>query len=127
MTGTTKKLNRRCIIREYDFNKIKYQLSLWYDNSNFTPLSLRGLEQELIFRRLKGQEFKRIVYGDPDKVIHVPNLWLCYMKDYLYNADYHKWNVTVDTEDDIGELWIQYRKNTPISRLGWAEYTYFYR
>lgn len=126
MIGTIKTLRRRCIIREYDFKKQYARSLIYYDTATFKPLSLAQLEKEVVFKRLKGETWTshKYVLGDPDSVYKAPKLWLLYMKDYLYNPEYHSWNIT--TEGDDQTIFVQYRNNTPKSCLGWAEYIYQY-
>lgn len=126
MTGV-KKLRRRCIIREYDFNKLRNQATLWYDTATFDPLSVKKIEAEVVLRILKGERWSKFDFRDADKVYERPSVWLYYMKDYLYDQSYYKWNVTVDPDDQQQQIYVQYRRNTPISRIGWAEFTYHYQ
>lgn len=125
MTGA-KKLRRRCIIREYDFKKMRNQATLWYDTATFEPLTVRKIEAEIILRTLKGGDESKFRFRDADKVYERPSAWLYFMKDYLYDQNYYKWNVTVDPDGEEQQIYVQYRRNTPISRIGWAEFVYNY-
>lgn len=112
-------LRRKVIIREYDFEKVRAEaigevgfarLGALYDRAEFTPLTLESLEKENVIDTLKGKERKY-------KALKQPNLMLHYLKDYLYNEKYPDWNIEYDEQ---GQLWIQARKNTPRTRLGWG-------
>lgn len=112
-------LRRKVIIREYDYNKVRGEaigdigFLKWgslYDRAEFTPLTLEGLEQANVVDILKGKEKKY-------KALQHPNLMLHYLRDHLYNEKYADWNIEYDED---GQLWIQARKNTPRTRLGWG-------
>lgn len=116
---TNRILRRRVIIREYDFEKVRAQaigevgFMRWgalYDRAEFTPLTLEGLEKENVVDLLKGKERKF-------RALDQPNLMLYYLKDYLYNEKYFDWDIKYDENK---QLWIQARKNTPRTRLGWG-------
>ena len=116
---TNRILRRKVIIREYDFEKVRAEaigevgFMRWgalYDRAEFTPLTLESLEKENVVDLLKGKERKY-------KALKQPNLMLHYLKDYLYNEKYPDWNIEYDEQ---GQLWIQARKNTPRTRLGWG-------
>ena len=58
-----KVLRRRCVIREYDFKKVRgealstcYGYAL-YDRAEFIPLSKDNMQQEYLMSVLKGKEF----------------------------------------------------------------------
>lgn len=112
-------LKRKVIIREYDFNKVKEQatglyydgMSL-YDRVSFSPLSRDNLEKENLLRLLKDPN-----KTNPFKPTEVPALLLFNIKDYLFNQKYIEWNAEYDKD---GYIWVQARKNTPRSKLGWG-------
>lgn len=112
-----KVLRRRCIIREYDFKRVRgealstcYGYTL-YDRAEFTPLSKETIEQEYLMSVLKGKEFP------PFKDVKYPTSLMYALKDYLYNQRYFGWNTWFD---DDHYLVIQPRKNVTPSRLGWG-------
>lgn len=112
-----KLLRRRCVIREYDFNRVKREAlailggDTLYDRAEFTPLSQDTMQQEYLISVLKGKDF------EPFKDVKYPTSLMYSLKDYLYHQKYFSWNTWFDTE---GQLWIQPRKNIQPSRLGWA-------
>ncbi len=117
-------LRRKVIIREYDFNKVRDQafapLSCMgitdslYDRAEFTPISQDSLEKIKILEILKGKQTK---LSEVALDLKRPAILVAHLRDYLYNARYYLWNVSVDEE---GYVCVQARKNTPKSRLGWA-------
>ena len=120
---TTRILRRKVIIREYDFEKIKsqalmpfkiYDYVTLYDRAEFTPLNQDNLEKLQLAEILKG---RKSPISEVSINLKNPALLLYNLKDHLYNERYFEWDVTVDDE---GYLCVQARKNTPLSRLGWA-------
>jgi hypothetical protein len=117
-------LRRKVIIREYDFEKVREQafaplacmgiVDSLYDRAEFTPISQDSLEKLKILEILKGKQTK---LSDVELDLKKPAILVAHLRDYLYNARYYIWNVTVDEE---GYVCVQARKNTPKSRLGWA-------
>ena len=112
-------LRRKVIIREYDFNKVKEQATglyydgmALYDRVSFNPLSRDHLEKENLLRLLKTPE-----KTNPFKPTEIPALLLFNIKDYLFNEKYIEWNAEYDED---GYIWVQARKNTPRSKLGWG-------
>lgn len=114
-------LKRKVIIREYDFKKVRDQafaplsmgmLELLYDRAEFKPLKRDDLEKENLIRVIKTPD-----KSNPFKPTEVPALFLFNIKDYLYNEKYIDWNAEYDED---GYIWVQARKNTPRSRLGWG-------
>jgi len=111
-------LRRRVIIREYDYTRLERQaLGLFfghtlYDRANFTPLTRDSLEKAAVVLALKGDP-KWHKFSPPLYPVHFLGLF----KDFLYDQDYLKWTVTWDEQ---GSMWVQARKNTPRTRLGWA-------
>ncbi len=122
MAVKIKVLKRKVIIREYDFERVKTQafsplsmmgsLETLYDRAEFRPLVREELEKENLVKILKNPDKK-----NPFKPTEIPASLLFNIKDYLYNENYTKWHSEYDSE---GYIWIQARKNTPRSRLGWA-------
>lgn len=113
-------------MREYDYNKVRKEA--------FTPLIMMGLTETLYDRaffiplnqdnleKLKLQEILRGKSGPmTEAVINLksPASLLYHLRDYLYNKKYIDWTVSTDEE---GYVCVQARKNTPKSRLGWAEF-----
>lgn len=112
---TLKVLRRRCLIREYDFQRVKAEalspkLKL-YDRVEFTPLQLTDLEHQQVIDLLKGKEVP--TWSD----LKVPAVSLYKLKDHLYDVRYYGWTVNYDED---GYLCVQARKNTPLSRIGWG-------
>ena len=114
----TRTLKRKVIIREYDFHKVygdalnlgfatSYVL---YDRADFQPLTFSAIEKLNLLDMLKGKERK---YTN----LEIPNIMLFHLRDYLYDPRYIDWKVEYDTD---GQLWVQSRKNTPRTRLGWG-------
>jgi hypothetical protein len=118
-------LKRKVIIREYDYRKVYTEALLplscmgisntLYDRAEFTPLNQDELEKLKLVEILKGKEYTPLIKSEWNH--NVPAMMLFDLKDYLYSEKYVKWMVTVDND---GYLCVQARKNTPISRLGWA-------
>ncbi len=119
-----KTLRRKVIIREFDFYKVKSQafaplammgsLETLYDRAEFTPINQENLEKLKVLEILKGKQTK---LSDIELDLKRPAILVAQLRDHLYNDKYYQWNVTVDDE---GYVCVQARKNTPISRLGWA-------
>lgn len=112
-------LKRKVIIREYDFNKVKEQATglyfdgtSLYDRVRFDPINRDNLEKENLLRILKNPD-----KTNPFKPTEVPALLLFNIKDYLFNQKYIEWNAEYDND---GYIWVQARKNTPRSKLGWG-------
>ncbi len=112
-------LKRKVIIREYDFVKVKEQATglyfdgtALYDRVSFYPINRDNLEKENLLRILKNPD-----KTNPFKPTEVPALLLFNIKDYLFNQKYIEWNAEYDND---GYIWVQARKNTPRSRLGWG-------
>jgi hypothetical protein len=110
-------LRRKILIREYDYKKVSAQaftpvgISALYDRASFTPVSLSDIEKHQMLEILKGKI--KTTWKDLEQ----PALALYNVKDYLYDVRYYDWRVTFDDE---GYLCVQARKNTPLSRIGWA-------
>lgn len=112
-------LRRKVIIREYDFNKVRDQAfaplgisGSLYDRAEFVPLTKKDLEiQNLVHVIKKGQD------DNPLKPTGIPAAFLYNAKDYLYSAKYIDYHPEYDKE---GYIWVQARKNTPRTRLGWG-------
>lgn len=119
---TLRTLRRKVIIREYDFNKVQNQafaplaymglLETLYDRAEFRPLKKDDLEKENLLKLMKEPD-----KSNPFKPTEIPALFLFNIKDYLYNEKYIEWNAEYDED---GYIWVQARKNTPRSRLGWG-------
>jgi hypothetical protein len=113
-------LKRKVIIREYDFHKVKADVVstgfttqvVLYDRVEFKPIKRDDLEKENLLRVLKQPE-----KSNPFKPTEIPALFLFNVKDYLYNEKYIEWNAEYDED---GYIWVQARKNTPRSKLGWG-------
>ena len=56
-----RKVRRKCIIREYDYNKlVKEAIPEYYTRSEFVPITLQELERDYTFNILKEPEQKRL-------------------------------------------------------------------
>ena len=115
-------LKRKVIIREYDFEKVKDQAfaplfmmgltETLYDRAEFTPFTRDTIGQDYLMKILGDKTKKN--FARPNQ--HPAN-WLFDMKDFLYNEKY------IDYHPEYGEdgfIYVQARKNTPRSKLGWA-------
>lgn len=115
----TRTLRRKVIIREYDFNKVRDQAfaplgisGALYDRAEFVPLTKNDLEiQNLVHVIKKGQD------NNPLKPTGIPAAFLYNARDYLYSLKYVDYHPEYDEE---GYIWVQARKNTPRTRLGWG-------
>jgi len=109
-----KKLRRRCIIREYDFNNIimkKDPNRLLYDSYQFEPFTKLKLEQESMWHTLKDiQSPAQWLIENP------PRSNIRRLQEYLYDKRYVEWATWYDHN---GFVIIQARKNAPQTRLGW--------
>jgi hypothetical protein len=111
-------LRRKVIIREYDFERVREQvfnplgIHTLYDRAEFIPLNKEALEQENLIKLLKSGENR-----NPFKPTSIPAVFLFNIRDHLYNQKYIDWNSEYDEE---GYIWVQARKNTPRTRLGWG-------
>ena len=120
-------LKRKVIIREYDFNKIKSQalaplstmgiIETLYDRAKFIPLNQEEFEKLKVLDILKGKKHTPILETEYD--FDRPTMLLHDLRDYLYNEKYWQWNVSIDED---GYMCVQSRRNTPKTRLGWAEF-----
>jgi hypothetical protein len=114
-------LKRRVIIRENDFYKIKLEafspvfflekVDCLYDRAEWTPLTKDSIEKEIIIKGLKGEQMPR------GGSWLVPEDYLIYLRDSLYNERYCKWNPRYD---EYGYLVVQPRKNIKPMKLGWG-------
>ncbi len=128
-----KKLHRRIIIRQYDYDKmVDRALSGLYHSATFTPITLSELEQEHLVRVLSNTQSEYLAqvpkrrawnHTDDEKYYRYPRNFLWQMQEYLYDKNYVDW---FSDYDEAGYLWIQARKNTPRTLLGWGEFEYNY-
>lgn len=123
-----KTLRRRIIIRQYDYDKmVKNAIPKLYHNANFTPITLKELEQEhlmMVLSEKKSQKF--LVPSDhriDDKYYEHPRSYLWQMQNVLYDRNYVDW---FSDYDEDGYMWVQAKKNTPRTLLGWGEFEYNY-
>jgi hypothetical protein len=111
-------LRRKVIIREYDFEKVRNRafspvgITSLYDRAEFIPLNKDLLEHQNLIKLLKDGENR-----NPFKPTTVPAIFLFNIREYLYDLKYVDWN---SEYDDQGYIWVQSRKNTPRTRLGWG-------
>jgi hypothetical protein len=118
-------LRRKVIIREYDYRKVYVEAFMplscmgfketLYDRAEFTPLDYEALEKLKVIEILRGKKSTPLITAEWNH--NIPAMILFDLKDYLYDARYYDWKVTIDQE---GYLCVQARKNTPKTRLGWA-------
>lgn len=124
-----KKLRRICIIRQYDYLKmVKKYIPLYYDRSEFTPITLQELEHERLLCILKNDNINILQKSNQNNLTYLgdlkyPRNYLYAMQDYLYNKEYVKWFTDYDEE---GYIWIQARSNTSRTVLGWGIFEYEY-
>ena len=120
-----KKVRRRVLIREYDYQKmiqnayggIVFDGMMLYNRSSFTPLTRKDIEKEVMWDSLSGGHKGKIWEGIHRK----DNRIFDGMRDHLYNIRYASWRTVWD---DDGYLCVQARSNTPISRVGWGIFEY---
>jgi hypothetical protein len=122
----TRTLRRKVIIREYDYERVRKQafapltfmgmLDTLYDRSEFKLITRQQLEHENLIKLLKDDK-KTGLFQNLLKPTTIPSLFLFNVKDYLYDQRYIEWHSEYDED---GYIWVQARKNTPRSRLGWA-------
>jgi hypothetical protein len=116
MTGVTKLLRREIIVREYDFDhQMAPAVPLLYDSAEFIPITESEIRNYALVDILKNP-LKAKHEREPEH----PWSWLAQKKNRCYRDDYHRF---IQGIDENGYIWIQYRKNTPRSRLGWAVMT----
>lgn len=113
MTGVTKILRREVIVREYDFNqRLATAVPLLYDSAEFVPITEQEIKNYALVDILKNP-----LKAKQDREPEHPWSWLVRKKDRCYRNDYYKF---IRDIDENGYIWIQYKKNAPRSRLGWA-------
>jgi hypothetical protein len=112
-------LRRKVIIREYDFKKVRDEAfaplgisESLYDRAEFIPFTKDSLSRDYLMKVLGDRT--KINLARPNQ--HPAN-WLFDMKDSLYSPKYINYHPEYDEE---GYVWVQARKNTPRTRLGWA-------
>jgi len=110
-------LRRRCIIRETDFEKVKRKaftpigVSILYDRADWQPITRESIERDMIMKGLRGQQMPR------GGSWLIPEDYVLYSQDSLYDARYKTWRAGWDEE---GYMTIQSRSNVKPVRLGWA-------
>ena len=113
----TRTLKRKVIIRETDYAKVKHRafmpigVDVLYDRAEWRPLTREDIERDMIMRGLKGEQMPR------GGSWLIPEDYLLYNQDSLYNTKYSRWNPDYDED---GYMTVQPRKNLPRARLGWA-------
>jgi carotenoid cleavage dioxygenase-like enzyme len=121
-------LRRRVIIRQYDYLKLAHEaIPGLYDASSFVPITLKELEQEHLMMVLSEKPSEKLLvprnYQSDEKYYEYPQNYLWHMQNRLYDKKYVGW---FSEYDEDGYLWIQARKNTPRTLLGWGEFEYYY-
>lgn len=111
-------LRRKVIIREYDFEKVKQQafmpigLCPIYDRAEFIPFTKDSISHEYLMKMLGDKTKKGIARPDQH-----PANWLYDMRDYLYSEKYVQYHPQYGED---GFIYVQARKNTPRTRIGWG-------
>ena len=106
-------LKRKVIIRETDFEKLRRKAinSTLYDCASWYLISRDEIERDMIVRGLRGEQMPR------GGSLRVPEDFLLYFKDNLYDTRYTNWRSGYDSD---GCMIVQPRSNLPKVRLGWA-------
>lgn len=114
-------LRRRVIIRETDFHKVRKSafspistmglLEILYDRADWQPITRESIEREVIMKGLTGEQMPR------GGSWLIPEDYLLYARDSLYNGQYTKWHPRYDED---GYMIVKPRSNLPAIRLGWA-------
>jgi len=112
-------LRRRCIIRQYDFLKVKAKdpSNLLYDSYEFNPFTKTSLDQEMMWSELKGKPLQNEARWWDSMP---PKSYISRMRDSLYDESYLNWIIWYDED---GYICIRARRNTPESFLGWGIFT----
>ena len=123
-----KTLRRRVIIRQYDYNKlIKEVIPRLYHVASFEPITLKELEHEHLMMVLSDQGRPMLLAPQDHRVdlkyYEYPRSYLYQMQKMLYDKHYVEWFSEYDKD---GYMWIQARKNTPRTMLGWGTFEYYY-
>ena len=117
-----KHLQRRIIIRQYDYEKIvKQHVPGLYSTATFVPITLDELKKEHTFAILRNNSDR---YRLENVHYEYPRNYLQAMDDRLYDKRYVDWFSNYDSD---GLMWIQSRQNTPRSVLGWGVFEYNYQ
>ena len=119
-----KHLKRRIIIRQYDYTQmVNRAVPALYDRSSFEPITLKELEQEYIMTILSEKKSQMLLtpsrYKGDEQYYQYPQSYLWQMQNYLYSKNYVNW---FSDYDEDGYMWIQSRKNTPRTLLGWGTF-----
>ena len=119
-----KKLVRTVIVRQYDYNKMaKYAVPWLYSYSEFTPITIKELEQQHIMNILSDDKKSNLYIDEYKPYYQYPRNFLWEMRNNLYDKKYVDW---FSDYDELGYMWIQARKNTPRTLLGWGTFEYNY-
>lgn len=115
-------LRRRVIIKENEFPtlrrdclRINEGIGQLYDRVFFEPININDLEKRYLIDILNGKAYK-----DTDvekRSIERPYRYIRYFENCLYDRKYLAYKIHID---EIGDMYIQYRSNTPKIRIGWA-------
>lgn len=115
-------LRRRVIIKENDFPLLRRDclrdnpgIGQLYDRVTFEPININELEKHYLIGLLNGKVYPDT---DPEKLsIERPYRYIRYFSNYLYDSKYLGYKIHID---EIGDMYIQHRRNTPKLRIGWA-------
>lgn len=115
-------LRRRVIIKENEFSGFRRRclcdnpgIGCLYDRVTFEPININDLEKRYLIDILNGKVYKDT---DPEKQsIERPYRYIRYFENCLYDRKYLAYKIHID---EIGDMYIQYRSNTPKIRIGWA-------
>lgn len=113
-----KVLRRRVLIKASDFPKLRrnalsknFDKGGLYDTATFLPVNQHELGKEYTLKALTGK------VDVPEKYYTNLHRYLKVLETYLYNKNYLNYKIVLD---DNGFVYLQYRKNTEPSILGWA-------
>lgn len=115
-----KHLRRRVIIRQYDYHRVQNSALKVYNRTDFEPITLQELEHEHLLKVLSNVD---LPVPPPYLDLTYPKTYLYRMQNYMYNKEYVNW---FSEYDEDGYMWIQAKRNTPASMLGWATFEYDY-
>lgn len=111
-------LRRRVLIKASDFPKLRraalsknFDKGGLYDTAVFIPVNQHELGKEYTLKALHGQ------VNAPEKHYTQLHRYLEAVKIHLYSMNYLNYKIVLD---DNGYVYLQYRKNTEPSALGWA-------
>jgi hypothetical protein len=118
-------LRRRVLIRETDFPTLRrnalrpnHPLSPLYDTAVFTPVNTTELANAYLMNLLKGEQ------PGPEKYYDTLKKYLHVQSHSLYNPNYLEYKIF---DDSSGQIYLQYRKDSKPSKLGWGVLEKWYK